>query len=146
MSKSNAKSAPAARAASIDPSERRKSRRRPILDTFSLFLVVPKKGAHRLPIHDISNEGIGFSLDTEGESPDQFALAAGEVIQLRLYLNQTLYLPLAVKTARIETVGGVRRVGAAFEDTASKSFRAFQAFNQMLDQVADVAHIDPSTI
>lgn len=148
MSKSNAKSAGPARAAAAnaDPAERRKSRRRPILDTFSLFLVVPKKGAHRLPIHDISNEGIGFSLDTEGESPDQFPLSTGEVIQLRLYLNQTLYLPLTLKTARIEAVGGVRRVGAAFEETSSKSHRAFLAFNQMLEQVAEAAHIDPSTI
>ena len=129
-----------------DPSERRKSKRRPILDSFSLFLVVPRKGPHRLPIHDVSREGIGFSLDTEGETPEEFPLEQGETLNLRLYLNQTLYLPLVLKAARIESHSGLRRVGASFEEREKASYKAYLAFHDMLEEVIDAARIDPSTI
>jgi hypothetical protein len=128
-----------------DPTERRRSRRRPILDSFSLFLVIPKKGPHRLPIHDVSKEGIGFSLDTEGEAPETFPLEVSETLQLRLYLNQTLYLPLTMTAVRIERVGNVRRAGATFEDRASKSYKAYVSFHQMLDDFVEAAHLDPSS-
>ncbi len=121
--------------------ERRKARRRPILETFSLFAVVPKKGVHRLKIHDVSEDGIGFDLDTEGESQEDFSLEAGAALELWLYFNPSLYLPLTVETIRVEKQGPVRRVGAVFLNKGEKPHSAVVAFLQMLDNIVDVVHI-----
>lgn len=121
--------------------ERRRSKRRPILSTFSLFVVLPKKGFHRLMVHDVSDLGIGFDADTEGEETGGFPLKVGEPLDLRLYLNQSLYLPLSVRIVRLEERNTIRRVGAAV-DEGDPSFAAFTAFINLLDQVADVARIE----
>jgi hypothetical protein len=119
--------------------ERRKTKRRPILDTFSLFAVVPKKGMHRLLVHDVSEGGLGFDLDIDGESFDEFPVKAGEKLEVHLYLNQSLYLPLSVQIARLEDSKTVRRVGTELVNATSPESKAFASFLQMLDVVADVA-------
>src|ERR1700751_1407622 len=88
--------------------ERRRSKRRPILDTFSLFAVVPKKGVHRLQVHDLSDLGMGFDLDIDGENFDEFPINPKEKLSVHLYLNQSLYLNLEVQVMRIEDARGVR--------------------------------------
>jgi hypothetical protein len=127
--------------ASPQGSERRRSKRRPILDTFSLFVVVPKKGMHRLQIHDASNQGLGFDLDIDGEAVEDFPIKQKEKLEVHLYLNQSLYLALNVDVARIEEVRGIRRIGAEFSDLTSPGFKAFAAFLQMLDLVSEVGQI-----
>jgi hypothetical protein len=141
MSKASAKEAKGAKGGQ-DPAERRKSRRQPVMDTFSLFAVVPKKGIHRLPIHDISAEGIGFDFDTEGESPVDFPIKPNEVIELRVYLNQSLFLTLNAKVMRIEEKNQVRKIGAEFTERGSKGFKAFHSFLRMLEEIIDIAQID----
>ena len=121
--------------------ERRRFRRRPILDTFSLFVVVPKKGVHRLQIHDMSDIGIGFDLDIEGESFDEFPIQANEKLDIQLYLNQSLYLNLQVQVARIEDARGVRRIGAEFCERSSASYQGFVAFLKMLDTLAESGQV-----
>src|SRR4051812_38244614 len=109
--------------------ERRKAKRRPVISTFSLFVVVPKKGIHRLNINDLSEEGIGFELDTEGEDPGEFPIKQGDSLDVRFYLNQSLYLPLTVKIMRLfEGTGGIRKVGASFADLKSPGYQALSSF------------------
>jgi hypothetical protein len=124
--------------------ERRKSKRRPVLETFNLFIVIPKKGGYKLPVHDISEGGMAFDFDMEGEQFADTPLKSGETIDLQLYFNQTLYIPLKLKVARLDTVGAVRRVGAELTDKNSPAGQAFMAFIQMLDQVVEVAQINAS--
>ena len=119
---------------SPDKSERRRVHRRPVLDSFSMFVVVPKKGPYRLRVHDISNLGIGFDIDVDGE-PEVLAIAKGEEIDVHFYLNQSLYLPLKVTVARIEKAGLIRRIGAEVAENDSPGHKALQAFVQMLDAV-----------
>jgi hypothetical protein len=126
--------------------ERRRSTRQPILDSFSLFVVVPKKGIHRLPIHDVSGEGIGFDLDTEGESPTDFPVKLGETLEIRIYLNQSLFLTLDAKVMRSQEKNLIRRIGAEFANRGGKNFKAFQSFLRMLEDIRDAAQIDPSKI
>ena len=126
--------------------ERRRAKRRPILDTFSIFVVVPRKGVHRLQICDLSDEGIGFELDTEGESYADFNVNTGDSLGVRLYLTQSLYLPLSVEIARLEERGGVRRVGASFSDKNGQSYRAFSSFLKMLDGLVDVVQIEQQPV
>lgn len=128
--------------------ERRRTRRRPIIETFSMFCVVPKKGPYRLAIHDVSDQGIGFDLDMEGEDTQDFALKLGEQLEVHLYLNQSLYLPLSVKVARIEErnregaeQGKARYIGAEL-DLQDPVHAGFAAFLKMLDAIADVAKIN----
>ncbi len=119
--------------------ERRRTQRRPILDTFSMFCVVPKKGLYRLKVHDVSEHGIGFDVDLEGDEAP-ISLKGGEALEVHFYLNQSLYLPLSVKVARIEDGGGIRRVGAEFNQKDA-GYHAFAAFLKMLDAIGDVAKI-----
>ena len=125
--------------------ERRRAKRRRILNTFFLFIVIPKKGTHRLEISDVSDSGILFSLDLEGEAPADFPLKTGEVLDLRLYLNHSLYLPLSVKVLRIEEQNQMRKVAGEFVDSGSKGNKGFSAFLQMLDEAVDIAKLDAAT-
>jgi hypothetical protein len=114
--------------------ERRRVRRRPILETFSLFIALPSKGGHRLPIVDLSEMGIGFRLDTLG----MLAIEQNEVLEMHLYLNQSLYLQLWIKVVRIIPEGDtVVRIGSEFTETQSKSYLGLQSFVGMLDQILD---------
>jgi len=122
--------------------ERRRTPRRPVLDSFSLFVVIPKKGIHRLQVHDLSDHGMCFDLETEGEAAEDFPIATGESIDLRFYLNQSLYLPLSFDVVRVEDKKLVRRVGAEFADKKSKNYQAFLSFLQMLDTIIDSVRLD----
>lgn len=121
--------------------ERRKTQRRPVLESFSLFVVLPKMGAHRLPVHDISEGGMLFDLDEAGELIADKPVAVGESLKVHLYLNQTLYVPLQVKIARIEPVGEVRRVGTEMLQKNSAAYRAYLAFVQMLDGLMEEGRV-----
>jgi len=114
--------------------ERRKFKRRQIIDSFSMFVSLPKKGGAKLSLHDVSEQGIGFDFDTDGEAHADSPIAKGDSFDVHLYLNQSLYLPLTVRTARIEP-GAIRRLGAEFVETKSPAFEAFQAFVQFLDKL-----------
>ncbi|MGK5087802.1 PilZ domain-containing protein [Bdellovibrionota bacterium FG-2] len=122
--------------------ERRRTRRRPVLDTFALFVVVPRKGDYKLKVSDISDLGIGFDFDIEGESTSTVPVKIGDGIELRLYLNQSLYLPLTVRCVRVEEHPEGRKLGAEFTDKDSKTYQAFLAFIHMLDGILDVARIE----
>lgn len=123
--------------------ERRRARRRSVMGTFSLFAVIPKKGVHRLDIQDISDLGMSFDLDVEGESSKDFPVAPGEIVGLRFYLNQSLYLPLDVRIVRLEQTPQGRRAGGEFSDHASKGYKAFLSFLKLMDEVLEIAQIDP---
>ena len=47
--------------------EKRRAKRRGILDRFSFYISIPKLGHSRHKVKDISELGIGFELDTLGE-------------------------------------------------------------------------------
>jgi hypothetical protein len=92
----------------------------------------------------VSEIGIGFDFDIEGESFEEFPLQRGQEVEVHLYLNQSLFLPLMVSVARIQPEGSVRRVGAQFDKDASKNgqgYRAYRAFVDMVDAVAEGATI-----
>ena len=128
---------------SVDPQDnRRKARRRPILESFSVFVVAGKKDVCKLKIHDLSELGIGFYFDVGGESATEIPVKAGDAMNLELYLNQTLHIPLQIKVMRVEEVEGSRKLGAEYADKSSKGYLALIAFLEMLDRVMDAASID----
>ncbi len=129
-----------------DPNDnRRKAKRRPILDTFSLFVVVSKKSIVQLKHHDLSEAGIGFDYDVAGEGATDFPVANGEVLDLQVFLNQSLSFPLQIKVARIEETEKSRKIGGEYTDKKSPGYQALVAFLEMLDRITDVAQIDMKT-
>jgi hypothetical protein len=126
----------------VDPQDnRRKAKRRPILDTFSLFVVVSTKNILKLKINDLSELGIGFNFDIEGEA-DQTPVKNGDIVDLQLYLNQSLHIPLQIKVVRIEDADKMRKIGAEYTDKKSTGYQALMGFLEMLDRLADAAQID----
>ncbi len=124
--------------------ERRRAPRRQVLDSFSFFVVVPKKGMHRLRVHDISEIGIGFDFDTEGEPLDVFPVVNGETMDLHFYLNQSFHIPLTMKIVRIEQKGTVRKIGAEFLKQNEKPAKALAALLTVIDQLLEVGIVGPS--
>lgn len=122
--------------------EKRRAERRPILDTFSVFVTIPNKGGYRLPLHNLSELGGYFDFDVEGEEIWGVPLKTGETRELHIYLNQSLYIPLKVKIVRVNEEGLVRKVGVEFVDRETKEYQALQSFLQMLDKVIEVGHIN----
>lgn len=121
--------------------ERRRSKRTEVLDTFSLFASVPKKGPHRLRVHDLSEIGIGFDLDIEEEDEGSgFPVENGTPLEIHLYLNQSLYIPMKVVVRRVEKKGNVRRIGAETAgDKSDPATSAILSFIKMLESISDVA-------
>lgn len=113
--------------------DRRRSQRRPIVEAFNVFVVLPSKGAHRLKIHDVSDHGVGFDIDMEGEPLGDYELAKGDVISVELHFNTRLSIPLKLKVTRVEVLGGLRRVGGELVDRKAPEHQAFDAFVRLVD-------------
>lgn len=124
-----------------DGTERRRSKRRPILDTFSLSVVLKNKSDIRLKVHDVSDQGLGFEIDIEGESIDGYSPKVGESIAIELYLNQSLSIPLKIKVVRVDKKSQNRTVGVEIQDQNGKAHQAFLGFLQIIDRLAEVAHV-----
>jgi hypothetical protein len=125
----------------LDGSERRREKRRPVLETFAFSIVIPKKGLYRLGLNDVSEGGIGFDIDIEGENPD-YPVKKGDTIDFRFYVNRSLFIPLSAQIARIEEKATGRRIGAEFKNKTDPNYKAFLSILQLLEVVADVAQID----
>lgn len=128
----------------LDPKhEQRSAQRRPILDQFSIFVVVPKKGSYQLDVKNISEEGIFFNLDVEGESPDSLFLQVGNTLDIRFYLNSGLYIPLTVQVARVEQKEKpFRQIGCLFQNKKSENYLAFLDFLHFLDRIVSILRIE----
>lgn len=119
--------------------ERRRAKRLPILETFSLFCSVPKLGPVRQSVSDVSELGMGIvvSDDVPAEGLD-----ADKVFEVQMFLNPSLSIPLkarVVRTVRIDGIG--TQVGLEFVDRKSPGFRAVSAFLKMLDEIGAAVSI-----
>ena len=113
--------------------DRRKSKRREILEHFSFYIQIPKLGPARHRVHDVSELGIGFIIESLGV----FKLAMDEKCELHLYLNQSLYLPLKIQVMRQEEHGETQHIGAVFLDTQSNQYQTFLSLVKFLDQLSE---------
>jgi hypothetical protein len=114
--------------------DRRKVKRRDILEKFSFYICVPKMGYARHKVNDISELGIGFTIETlDGE----FTLKAQEQLELHFYLNQSLYLPLKIQVMRQIDAASTQEVGAVFLDTQTAIHQTFLTLVKFLDQVTE---------
>lgn len=126
-----------AKTKSTDMRERRRADRRLILETFAIFLAIPTKGPHRLQVVDLSENGIGFNLDIENESLSDYPIRVGDEVDLKLYINTSLHIPLAIRVVRIETKKTGRFIGAEFQKKGPEYLKTLNSFLQMLDSMVE---------
>ncbi len=91
--------------------ERRQVKRTILTELISSMVILPEKGLMKVSIHDISDEGISFELDSiHGH------FKVGEEIALRVYLNQKAYFPIQVTIKHVTPVPeeGVVRHGTVY--------------------------------
>jgi hypothetical protein len=117
--------------------EKRKTKRREILDRFSFYVCIPRLGYSRHKVKDISELGIGFEIETLGE----FKLTTGEVCELQFYLNQSLYLPLQIQVVRQIDRDSTQEVGATFSGQSSNAHATFTTLVKLVDQLGEFAEI-----
>ncbi len=108
-------------------SERRRSVRKDVLETFNVFVVFPKKGLRKLYLKDVSAGGIGVVT----EASDGFV--NGETVRCDFYINPSLKLPLGLKVAH----AAEGMTGFEFSDTTPKAHAAFTTFIELLEQLAE---------
>ncbi len=114
--------------------ERRKARRREILEHFSFYIQIPKLGPAKHRVQDVSEAGIGFIVESLG---GVFTLTKDEKVDLHFYLNQSLFLPLKIQVARQEEKKETQQVGAVFLDTQSNQYQTFLSLVKLLDQLSE---------
>lgn len=112
--------------------ERRKFIRRPIVDAFQVFAVLPSQGDHRIRLHDISEKSVAFDLEALLKP-----VKVGEKLTLDLHFNTRLSIPLCFRVARVDsTTPGMTRVGCELQDTKSVEARAYVHFVSLLDALS----------
>ncbi len=110
----------------LSGSERRRSKRLLVQDSFSLFLVIPKAlGMVKIYLRDVSKLGLCFRTELEGD------FKKDTVLDLRIYLSPLFYLPVRARVVRV--VGG--EVAVEFHD--SKTTKAIGHLIDFFDAAAD---------
>lgn len=79
--------------------ERRRARRNILSESVSAWVVVPEKGLLEVALYDISVDGLSFDCDW---NKGQFR--AGEVVAMRVYLNQKTYFSFTVEVQHVQNV------------------------------------------
>ncbi len=112
-------------------SERRRSKRLMVQESFSLFLVVPKVlGMVKIYLRDVSKLGLCFRTELEGD------FKRDTVLDLRVYLSPMFYLPVKARVVRV--LGG--EVAVEFLD--SKSTKAIGHLVEFFEAAADAGESD----
>ena len=116
--------------------ERRRVKRREILENFSFYICIPKLGYTRHKVNDVSELGIGFMVETLGE----FRLVNQETCELQFYLNQSLYLPMQIQVVRaMDRPELVQEVGAIFTEMNDSAHDTFVTLVKLVDQMTETA-------
>lgn len=87
----------------------------------------------RVPVQDLSEAGIGFRAEDLADIFPGEPLPIGRELEVRFYLNQTLFVPVRARV--------VRPTGMEFTAPASKACRALASFLKALEDVARVAEV-----
>ena len=121
--------------------ERRRSKRIPVLESFSVAAVLPGRGDLRLPLEDISEVGIGIRISQDLLEHPGLVLTAGSQIDLQLYLNQSLFLPLKVRVVRSSQKNDETHIGMDFIAGRPDAIAAVSHFVKMVDILSQVGTV-----
>lgn len=119
--------------------ERRRDRRRPILESFSMFVSFPERGFTKLPMHDISEVGIAFFAQ------EVLEFKSGEVVQGQVYLNQSLSIPCLGRVVRVlqsRRGDDMQEVALEFHDLKHPGVMVMTDFLKFLDRLSAIANLE----
>ena len=79
--------------------ERRRARRNILSETISAWVVVPEKGLMEVSLYDISVDGLAFDCSWK-----QGQFRAGEMVAMRVYMNQKTYFSFMVEVQHVKNI------------------------------------------
>ena len=117
--------------------ERRIAKRTVLTEFVGCFIVIPQHGLRRVNMHDISESGIAFDVETQF---GQFK--TGEEVAARIYLSQKSYFPFTVKVTNIrnEDEFGMIRHGAVIQSAENED--ALYHFIRFVESVSETLQHD----
>ena len=110
--------------------ERRTNPRKEVLDSFHMFIVIPKFGLHKIYLYDIAENGLSFLSDEkfkENASLDVF-----------FHINPNLRLPLSLNVLHVQKHNDKEnKIGCELNTTGTSkpAFEAYLSFLKLLDQL-----------
>ncbi len=120
--------------------DRRQAKRRPVLESFSVFISLPKVAPVRLKVIDVSEMGMGFEIASAQKSAIDRVLQSGEKVEILFHMNPSFSLHLNLKVVRVEDQkNDLWVVGCQFSSSPKErgeGFDAFIAFVHLVDQLA----------
>jgi hypothetical protein len=144
--------------------EKRRAKRRPILEGFAIFATLEEGSPLRQTVLDISEYGIGLELELGVAAGGNAVLGArvGDLLTLRIHVNPHLYIPVTARVVRhhveksVSSRGaqklrksgvvaaapsGVLRLGAEFvwpkDHSTDARFRALRSLSELVDALID---------
>lgn len=111
--------------------ERRKHVRKEVLDTFQVFISIPKLGPQKIYLKDLSKGGISFSSELKSELDEK------QKYNIFFHINPSLKLPLQVEIKNISKSRSASvRVGCQFfKTTSSGAYKSYLKFIDLLDNL-----------
>jgi hypothetical protein len=109
--------------------EKRKSDRRKVLDSFHVFITIPKLNPRKIYLRDVSPTGFGIFTDPV----DNFKVGTKHIVHF--HLNAMLYLPLKVEVRHASS--GIAGFMILKDKKFLKSIKLFSMFVEFLNALAD---------
>ncbi|MBI2605830.1 MAG: PilZ domain-containing protein [Deltaproteobacteria bacterium] len=107
--------------------ERRRSERKRVIENMMVFLTIPKLGAGKIYLKDVSAEGLGFFMDASAGIRD------GHSYEGHFHLNAAVKLPLKFRVVHTED----RTAGCEITDRSSKAYQVYVKFVELLDDLVE---------
>lgn len=123
-------------------SERRVVKRTILNEFIGAFAVIPEKGLLKVALHDISEKGVSFNVESS-----QAYFRQGQEIAMRLYLNHKTFFPFVVKlrNQRFIVDEDVTRVGTDFVADSVNNV-ALRHFVKFIESVSATLKTDSGDI
>jgi hypothetical protein len=125
--------------------ERRKTERTPLQDLESAYIYAPDNTLRKVSVQDFSQMGLAFFLACE-----DFPLAVGSELELRIYLNRETYFPVKIKVSNLnltnltarelkqKSFGRVYRFGCTVDDESlnREAIEHFISFFKTINKIS----------
>jgi len=119
----------------MEKTNERNSIRRDILETFKVFMIMPHLGQQKIPITDVSNDGLAF-IPSPG-----ITFSEGIECELYFYLNLNIRIPLKIKIVHIYEEFSSLKVGCEIMDKNSSAYDAYEKFISLLNSLSHFVDI-----
>ena len=96
----------------------------------SLFIQIPKMGAVKHRVVNITQHGIRFVAESFGV----FNLVLDENVEIQLHLSPSLFFPMTVKVTNEEEQGGTQNIESVFNNSTLSQHQAIVSLLKLMEQ------------